>query len=215
MALKETLPALILHCHGISAKTRTFADLSSLQRMEWPHFLPPCAEQQGVNLAPMCTMGLSLFCLWAWNVNSEAIEKGALGRRQWVTSCLQGSPHQASACLLLKMTPIQMAEAKPRRKSWHHQQRTSARPGCHCVLEKQSLVCVGNGTGSADDSQHLAPPALTFVAGGRPGQRLPWPVQSGFIPYGNANKPWLLRSHSLQCALVGYTAWHCWQDLTH
>lgn len=132
--------------------------------MEWPHFLPSSSECQGVDPAPLCTMGMSLFCLWGWSVDSEVREKEALGHCRGVTSCLQGSPCQASACLPLKMTPIQMGEAKPRWKSWHHQRRASARPGCSCVLEKQSLDCVGNGTGSADDSQHLA----------RPHQ--PWPL---------------------------------------
>lgn len=126
--------------------------------MEWPRFLPSSSEWQGVDPTPLWTTGWSFFCLWGWSVDVEAREKGPLGHRQGVASCLQGSPRQASACLLLKMTPIQMAEAKPRRKSWHHQWRASARPGHSCVLEKQSLVCVGNGTGLADDSQHLAWP---------------------------------------------------------
>lgn len=126
--------------------------------MERPGFLPSYFEREGVDPAPLCTTGLSLFCLWGWSVDSEVREKRALGHRWGVASCLQGSPCQASACLLLKMTPIQMAEAKPRRKSWHHQRRASARPGRSCVLEKESLVCVGNGTGSGDDSQHLAWP---------------------------------------------------------
>lgn len=138
--------------------------------MEWPYFLPSSAEQRGGDPAALCTMGLSLFCLWGWSMDLEVIEKGALGHRRRVTFCLQGSLHQASACLPLKMTPIQMGEPKPRRKSWHHQRRASARPGHSCVLEKQSLVCVGNGTGSADDSQAWLRPTSPDLCGRQEGR---------------------------------------------
>lgn len=110
--------------------------------------MPPSAEQQGPGSAALCTTGLP-----------KAREKGGLGQRRGVASCLQGSPRQASACLPPEVTPIQMGEAKPRRKSWHRQQKEWL-PGLDVAAYRKSRAssALGNGKGSAHDSQPLAWP---------------------------------------------------------
>lgn len=87
-------------------------------------------------------------------------------------------------------------------------------PGLAVALCWKSFVCMGNGTRSADDSQHLAGPHQPWPlwqVGGQASVYLGQSSQGLFLMEMEINSR-VLPSHISQCALVGYIA--C-QDLTH